>query len=107
MEEYRAFKLLAHAALSKFNVHIGTYYGSADNATVSGVDQWWVKVKGMSLPPEGLSAGSPNYTTAIDSMARQLKSHYRAQDELRLQRERAKRSQTFSLAEAEQLSACP
>jgi uncharacterized lipoprotein YmbA len=97
MEEYQDFKLLAHAALSKFNVTIGTFYGSRDTALASGEDLWRVSVNGQGLPATGFSVGCATPTAAVDTMVRRLKEHQRQAAAERDARDRARRTQPEAL----------
>ena len=103
MNDFPAFRLLAHAALQRFHVVIGCYYGSRDTTTMPGVDCYHIAANGQGLPAGGVTAKGDTATAAIDAMVRMLKARQRLADEEYQQRERAKRASWA--AEAAELAA--
>ena len=92
MEDFRNFKLLAHAALRKFKFNIACYYGSRETATVPPVDRYYVAVMGMGLPTEGFTVGHTSPVAAVDAMVRRLKEHRRQAEAAQLARDLARRA---------------
>ena len=91
MQEYRDFKLLAYAALRKYNVNIGCFYGSRETALVPPVDRFYISVNGQGLPPEGYTVGRESATDCITAMCGQLKRHRLAIEAAQMERDRARR----------------
>ena len=92
MEDFRNFKLLAHAALRRFKFNIACYYGSRETATVPPVDRYYVAVQGMGLPTAGFEESHISPTAAIDAMVRRLKEHRRQAEAAQLARDLARRA---------------
>ena len=86
MNDFLDFRHLARVSLAKFNVNVACFYGSADTATATGEDMYWVKAKGQGLPTAGFSAGHVHYTAAVDALGRRLKEHQRQQQADRVAR---------------------
>ena len=92
MNDFPAFRLLAHAALRRFNVVIGCYYGSRDTTTMDGIDRYYIAANGQGLPAAGVEVRGETATAAVDAMVRMLKARQRQADEEYQERERAKRA---------------